>query len=51
MMSTDELRRLIKRPDLSDEQIKEIRATLYTLAEMLIDDYLREKDDQTGLTQ
>ncbi len=44
MLSLDELRRLLRRPNLSDEQAAEARNLLSTLADMLIDDYLAERD-------
>ena len=44
MLSLDELRRHLRRPDLSDEQAAAARDLLSALADMLIDDYLAERD-------
>jgi hypothetical protein len=44
MLSLDELRRLLRRPDLSDDETAAARDLLSTLADMLIDDYLAERD-------
>jgi hypothetical protein len=44
MLSLDELRRLLDRPDLTDAQATKIRDLLSTLADMLIDDYLAERN-------
>ena len=44
MMSIEELRQVLKRPDLSDERVAALRDALYGLAEMLIDDYLAGQD-------
>lgn len=38
------MRRLLNRPDLSDERVAAVRDVLYTLADMLIDDYLAQRD-------
>jgi hypothetical protein len=40
MMSLEELRQALGRPDLSDERTAALRDVLYGLADMLIDDYL-----------
>lgn len=42
----DEFRRLIRRPDLPDEQVVEARDLLTALADLLVADYLvkREQD-------
>jgi hypothetical protein len=44
MLSLDELRQALNRPDLSDEQVTQGRDFLYWLADQLIDDYLAESD-------
>lgn len=44
MLSLDELRRLLKRPGMSDADAEAARTLLSTLADMLIDDYLAERD-------
>lgn len=44
MLSIEELRRILKQPDLSDERVTAIRDMLCCLADMLIDDYLAERD-------
>jgi len=44
MLSLDEFRRLLHRPDLTDEQAAEARDLFATLARMLIEDYLAERD-------
>jgi hypothetical protein len=44
MLSLEELRASLQRSDLSDERVAAVRDTLYTLANMLIDDYLAEQD-------
>lgn len=44
MLSLDELRRLLHRPDLTDEQAAEARDLLANLADMLIDDYMAERN-------
>lgn len=44
MLSLDDLRRLLNRPDLPDEEAEAARTLLTTLANMLIDDYLAERD-------
>jgi hypothetical protein len=43
MLSIDECRAKLGVPDLSDEQVAEIRDTLYGFAHTLIDEYLRDR--------
>jgi hypothetical protein len=42
VLSIDDIRRSLERPDLTDEQAAEVRDLLYTLARLLIADYLAE---------
>ena len=44
MLPLEEVRRLLERPDLTDAQVEEARDLLTTLANMLIADYLAEKE-------
>ena len=44
MLSNDELRRLLKRPDLNDVEAERIARELSWLADALIDDYLASSD-------
>jgi hypothetical protein len=52
MLSLDECRQILGLPDLTDDQVREIRDTLYGFAHTLIDEHLREKRRlrQIGLT-
>lgn len=43
MIDLDDVRRILKKPDLSDEDAGQIRDDLYAFAHALIDDYIREK--------
>lgn len=45
MISIEECRKLIPREgEFTDEQIEEIRETLYGLAEISLEDYFKEKN-------
>ncbi len=46
MLSIEELRTILGRPELTDEQVGEIRDTLTCFAHMFIDAYLRERRGQ-----
>jgi hypothetical protein len=43
MPSIDECRQILGKPQLTDDQVREIRDTLYGFAHTMIDEYLREK--------
>jgi len=43
MLSIEECRSILGLPELSDDQVAEIRDTLYAFAHTLIDEYLRER--------
>jgi hypothetical protein len=44
MLTIEELRQALGRPELTDAQVAEVRDFLYGLANMLIDDYLAGLD-------
>ena len=44
MLSLDALRQLLKRPDMPDAEAEAARTLLTTLADLLIDDYLADRD-------
>jgi hypothetical protein len=46
MLSLDECRTILGLPDLTDEQTREIRDTLYGFAHTLIHQYLRERKNR-----
>ncbi len=46
MLSIEECRAILGRPDLTDQQITDIRDTLYGFARTLIDEYLREQRER-----
>lgn len=43
MLSIDELRAILGQPELTDEQLTEIRDTLTCFARVFIDGYLRDR--------
>ncbi len=43
MMSIDQLRQILNRPELTDAQLEKIRSDLYCFARVLIEAYLRER--------
>ncbi len=44
MLSIEELRKSLKRPELSDDQVAGLRDTLYCFARVLVEGYLRERE-------
>lgn len=46
MMSIEELRQILNRPELTDEQLLQIRDDLYCFARVLIEGYLRERKEK-----
>ena len=43
MLSIDDCRQTLGRPDLTDEQVVQIRDTLYGLAHAFVDEYFRRR--------
>jgi hypothetical protein len=43
MLSYDEIRTALKKPDMPDAEAEEIRRTLYAFAHVMIDGFLWEK--------
>jgi hypothetical protein len=43
MLSIEELRKMLGRPELTDEQLEQIRDDLYCFARVFIDAYLRQR--------
>jgi hypothetical protein len=43
MLSIEELRKSLNRPNMSDEQVAEIRDALYCFARIFVEGYLRER--------
>ncbi len=43
MLSIEECRKILGKPELSDEQIVEIRDSLYCFAHALVDEHLRKR--------
>jgi len=41
MLSYDECRKILGRPELTDEQVEQIRDSLYAFAHAMIDDYIK----------
>jgi hypothetical protein len=41
MLTPDQMREFLGRPEMSDDQVTEIRDILYAFADTFIDDYLR----------
>jgi predicted DNA-binding ribbon-helix-helix protein len=48
MLSLDNCRRILNFPQLSDDEVREIRDTLYSFVRVFIDDYLKQKTAETG---
>jgi hypothetical protein len=46
MLSIEECRAILGHPELTDQQVAEIRDTLYGFAHSLIDEYLRERRER-----
>ena len=46
MLSIEKCRQILGRPDLTDEQIVEIRDTLRAFASLCLDEYLRERREK-----
>jgi len=44
MLSIEECRQILGKPELTDEQIVEIRDSLYCFAHALVDEYLRSRE-------
>ncbi len=43
MLSIEECRKILGKPELTDEQVAEIRDTLYSFAHAMVDEYLRRR--------
>lgn len=51
MLSIDECRQILKRPELTDQQVADIRDSLYCFAHALVDEYLRQKRSASSDTK
>jgi hypothetical protein len=50
VLSIDELRQILNRPELTDEQLEQVRDDLHCFARVLIEGYLRQrKGKRSGL--
>ncbi len=43
MLSIDECRKILGKPELTDKQVAEIRDSLYSFAHAMVDEYLRRR--------
>lgn len=46
MLSVERCRRVLKQSTMSDEDVTQIRDTLYSFATLLVDSYVREHPDK-----
>jgi len=46
MLSIERCRRVLKQPSMSEDDVTQIRDTLYSFATLLVDSYVREHPDK-----